>query len=321
MCALFGFLDYGHQFSPRVLQKLVQALANASEVRGNHASGIAYNQGDHLTIYKRPKPAHKLKFRLPDGTSAVMGHTRFTTQGSEKQNHNNHPFRGNAGMEFALAHNGVLYNDHELRIVEKLPQTEIETDSYIAVQLLEKQGKLDFDSLKSMAEDVCGSYTFTILTQSNTLYIIKGSSPIYLVHFPELGLYVYASTGAIMMEALEKTGMQHLDYQIIEVTDGMIVKITPDGNIDSTEFKVNEFGYPAHTLWSFDTMQQPGTKYKPVSCLDDELEDLLDICGYFGMTEDEVMYLLEMGYSYDEIEEFLWNPSLYQDEICAGCEL
>lgn len=104
MCALFGYLDYGHQLSPKVLQKLVQALANASEVRGNHASGIAYNRDNHLTVFKRPKPAHKLKFRLPDGTAAVMGHTRFTTQGCEKQNYNNHPFRGNAGTDFALAH-------------------------------------------------------------------------------------------------------------------------------------------------------------------------------------------------------------------------
>ena len=82
MGALFGYLDYGHQLSPKILQKLVQALANASEVRGNHASGIAYNRDNHLTIYKRPK-------------------------------------------------------------------TEIETDSYVVVQLLEKQGKLDFDSLKN----------------------------------------------------------------------------------------------------------------------------------------------------------------------------
>ena len=98
----------------------------------------------------------------------------------------------------------------------------------------------------------------------------------------------------------------------------MIVKISPNGHIDFSEFKVNEFEYPAHTLWSFDTMQQPGTKYKPVSCPDDELEDLLDICGYFGMTEDEVMYLLEMGYSYDEIEEFLWNPRLYEREVLCS---
>ena len=311
MCALFGVLDVGHQIPTKVLQRLVQALANASEVRGDHASGIAYNQTGVMTIYKRPKPAHKMRFKLPKGTSAVMGHTRFTTQGSEKQNYNNHPFRGNAGTDFALAHNGVLYNDHELRIKEHLPQTEIETDSYIAVQLLEKQGKLDFDSLKNMAEAVCGSYTFTILTVANTLYIIKGSSPIHLVCFPDLGLYVYASTAAILHEALERSGFLYLHYEVIDIEDGEIVKITSDGKMERTTFVVNEFYFTQRT-WEFGSICREHSG-KPT--VDDGLEDLLDICGYFGMTEDEVMYLLEMGYSYDEIEEFLWNPRLYEREV------
>ena len=64
MCALFGFLDYGKKVPWKTLQRLVQALANASEVRGKHASGIAYNH-DALTIYKRPKPAHKMHFHSP----------------------------------------------------------------------------------------------------------------------------------------------------------------------------------------------------------------------------------------------------------------
>jgi hypothetical protein len=33
MCALFGFLDCGKRIPLKALQKLVQALANASEVR------------------------------------------------------------------------------------------------------------------------------------------------------------------------------------------------------------------------------------------------------------------------------------------------
>ncbi len=139
MCALFGFLDCGKRVPTKLLQKLVQALANASEVRGTHASGIAYNTHDRLTIYKRPKPAHKMRFHIPNGTAAVMGHTRYTTQGDQKFNQNNHPFRGHAGTEFALAHNGVLYNDKMLRKQLHLPETQIETDSYIAVQLIESQ--------------------------------------------------------------------------------------------------------------------------------------------------------------------------------------
>lgn len=54
MCALFGYLYYG-RMPAKLLQKLVQALANASEVRGTHAAGIAYNTDNALTIFKRPK--------------------------------------------------------------------------------------------------------------------------------------------------------------------------------------------------------------------------------------------------------------------------
>ena len=86
-----------------------------------------------------------------------MGHTRMTTQGSEKRNYNNHPFLGQAGgQRFALAHNGVLHNDKTLRRSLKLPQTKIQTDSYTAVQLIEKKRTLDLVSLKYMAEQAEG---------------------------------------------------------------------------------------------------------------------------------------------------------------------
>ena len=145
MCALFGWLDYRGIVSDKLLKKLTQALANAAEERGTDASGIAYVKGGKVTIYKRPKPAHKLRFNAPNDTRTVIGHTRLTTQGNEKFNDNNHPFYGHADVNFAFAHNGVLYNDKELRTEKHLPNTQIETDSYIAVQLLEQQGKLDFD--------------------------------------------------------------------------------------------------------------------------------------------------------------------------------
>ena len=143
MCALFGWLDYKGIVSDKLLKKLTQALANAAEERGTDASGIAYVKSGKVTIYKRPKPAHKLRFNAPNGTKAVMGHTRMTTQSDEKFNYNNHPFYGHADVDFAFAHNGVLYNDKELRTEKHLPQTQIETDSYVAVQLLEQQGKLN----------------------------------------------------------------------------------------------------------------------------------------------------------------------------------
>ena len=118
-----------------------------------------------------------------------MGHTRMTTQGSEKKNYNNHPFLGKAGQTlFALAHNGVLFNDFELRRTCRLPKTHIETDSYVAVQLIEQQKALTPASLKEMAEAVEGSFVFTVLDEQDNLYVVKGDNPFCLLHFPRIGL-------------------------------------------------------------------------------------------------------------------------------------
>ena len=129
MCCLFGFYDYGGTLSAKQKNRMIAALAAASEVRGIDATGIAYCMNGHLSVYKRPLPAHWMRFRIPEQAAAVMGHTRMTTQGSEYRNYNNHPFSGKAGQPFALAHNGVLTNDGLLRRQEKLPVSKIETDS------------------------------------------------------------------------------------------------------------------------------------------------------------------------------------------------
>ena len=96
MCALFGWLDYKGIVPYRVLRKLTQALANAAEERGTDAAGISYIHDGKVTIFKRPKPAHKIHFNAPAETKSVMGHTRLATQGDRKQNYNNHPFAGHA---------------------------------------------------------------------------------------------------------------------------------------------------------------------------------------------------------------------------------
>ena len=208
MCAVFGFLDYKGKISNAVLKKLVHYLSVAAEVRGTDATGIAYVRSGGIITYKKPKPAHKVKLFFPRDTRAVIGHTRFTTQGSEKRNCNNHPFEGHCGKEsFALAHNGVLYNDRELRREQHLPTTPIETDSYIAVQLLEQGQQLDTENIRRTAELVEGSFVFTILKNDNTLFLVKGNNPLTLYHFPVLGLYVYASTKSILDNALKKVNL------------------------------------------------------------------------------------------------------------------
>ena len=129
----------------------------------------------------------------------------MTTQGNEKFNYNNHPFSGEAGSTtFALAHNGVLWNDYELRREKLLPSTKIETDSYIAVQLVEQQKALHPQSLKNMAEELEGSFCFTVLDKADNLYVVKGDNPICIYHWPGQQIYLYASTEEILKAALAK---------------------------------------------------------------------------------------------------------------------
>ena len=317
MCALYGYLDYGKRVPWKTLQKLVQALANASEVRGTHATGIAYNTGDGLKLFKRPRPAHKLHFRIPNGTAVVMGHTRFTTQGDQKYNHNNHPFRGYAGTDFALAHNGVLWNDASLRKQLHLPNTTIETDSFIMVQLIESQKALTFDSLRYAAETVRGSFTFTLLDAHDSLYIIKGDSPLYLLHFPSLGLYVYSSTKEIMNAAFCKLSVRFPGYEIIPVEEGELLRIAPNGTIARDKFTVQD-DYRLFSPW-FRPRLYDWDYPEQVDYPADEYLTLIELAGYYGADPEDIRELREMGYSYDEIEAFLVDPDSFDADLSL-CE-
>ncbi|MDE5765446.1 MAG: class II glutamine amidotransferase [Ruminococcus sp.] len=309
MCALFGWLDYKHIIPHKILKKLTQALANAAEERGTDAAGIAYIRDKRVTIYKRPKPAHKIRFNAPDGTIAIMGHTRLTTQGNQQFNQNNHPFPGHADKEFAFAHNGVLYNDQEVRKSKNLPNTHIETDSYVAVQLIEQQGRLDFDSLKNMAETVQGNFTFTALDEENSLYIIKESNPMCLLHFKVLGLYIYASTESIMKNALKKVGMQNFPYTKIETVHGDIIRIDSSGIITRSEFEGKEdFRYTSFMRYYDDWEDNYYTQHEQL---------LLKMCNCYGVDEDDVMLLLDYGYDASEIEDMLIDYNLIHDTVKA----
>ena len=127
MCSLFGIIDYKHNLPAFMRRSILHILSQECEVRGTDATGIAFNTDSGLHIFKRPVAAHMLWYKIPERARVIMGHTRMTTQGSAKHNYNNHPFPGRVGgMDFALAHNGVLYNDSKLKVSEQLPVSRIQ---------------------------------------------------------------------------------------------------------------------------------------------------------------------------------------------------
>ncbi len=308
MCCLFGMIDYGHNFSGKQKSRILATLARECEARGTDATGIAYNHAGRLKIYKEPLPARRMRFRIPNGISVIMGHTRLTTQGNAKNNRNNHPFAGDTpDGAFALAHNGVLYNDIWLRQSLKLPKTNVETDSYVAVQLIEKLEALNFTSLRFMAEEVEGSFCFTVLDSEDNLYFVKGDNPLCLYHYPRLGLYLYASTEAILTKAIRRMGRHFGLPEVVKLKAGDILKIDRNGNQERGSFDASimcfRYYQPARSIYSFADSCCPSMHDEYEAAYIDELKT---VARYYGYEETLVDNWLQDGFTTDDIEDFLY---------------
>ena len=302
MCCLFGFYNYSGQPIKNV-SCLTNALAEEATVRGIDATGIAYNHRNKLVIHKEPKSAFQINFKHPDDIISVTGHARHSTQGNKSKNYNNHPFSGDCkNLNFALAHNGVLTNDFKLRKELKLPNTKIETDSYIAVQLLEKKRVLNDESIKFMAEKVEGSFAFSILDSNNTLWLVRGDSPLSLIHIPKYKLYVYASTSEILYKALVDTKLfdeiKKGAFEEITINSGDILNLLPDGNIVYDKFNYSDYSsFSRCNWWEYGIYSSDSNSY---------MDDLKSVAVHMGVSPDDIDALAKSGFTPEEIEEYIY---------------
>lgn len=311
MCCLFGLMDRSHSFNGRERGIMLNHLARASEARGTDATGIAFINRGHMKVYKRPMAAHMLRLRIPEDATTVIGHTRLTTQGNQKYNPNNHPWCSSVCKDtFALAHNGVLHNDLWLRKSLNLPTTKVETDSYIAVQLIEHRRGLSFDSLRYMAEKVEGSFAFSILDQKNQIYLVKGDNPIYLLHFPVYDLYVYASTAGILTDALVRMPFNFGKPEEIPLTCGDILCLSPTEEPKRETFDNKYFDYGCWgRYYSMPRLYHTPSSQPTYSCSSfetDYIEDLKTVASAYGFTPETIDELLDSGCTPEELEDLLY---------------
>lgn len=327
MCCLFGILNYSGETKNEV-NTLINALAQNATLRGMDSTGIAYNKDDKLKIYKKPLCAYDMQFKGLENCISVSGHTRHATQGSEKKNYNNHPFMGYCdNAKFALSHNGVLWNDKQLRKKYNIEANRIETDSYIAVQLLEYFNDLNSRNIAKMAEAVSGSFSFSITDTNDSLWLIKGDSPLAIVHLPDEKLYIYASTKEILYGAIAETDyiddISSKNFEVISIKAGDIMQITKDGSIITSCFDYDEFsayGYDWRSYGNY-TSYSGYSSYSD-SYIDDEkndnypsennadieyLNDLKSYAMLCGYTPKEIDELIADGWSVEEIEDWIYS--------------
>ena len=307
MCCLFGYYNYSGN-SIKNISELTNSLSEQATVRGTDAAGIAYVNKNTLTVHKEGKSANLINFKHPDNVVCVLGHTRHSTQGSHAKNFNNHPFTGRCGkVSFALAHNGVLVNDRELRRQYNLPATKIETDSYIAVQMLEREKKLDVQNIRTMSENIDGSFAFSILDSNNDLWLVRGDSPLSLIHLPKYKLYVYASTEGILFKSLVDTSLfdeiKRGNFEEINISSGDIFKISADGSTTKDTFAYTSYSrWGRYNWWTYGLDDD----FDGIDGNDAYIADLKTVAACQGFEPEIIDELIEHGFTFDEIEEYIY---------------
>jgi glucosamine--fructose-6-phosphate aminotransferase (isomerizing) len=209
-----------------------------------------------------------------------------------------------------MSHNGQIFNEAGLRISKSLPVTKIETDSYVYSQLLSQYDNLDFDCIKSATEELEGTYAFSLLDDRNNLFLIKGSSPLFLTHFGRIGLYVYSSTESIFANAIKRTKLKHEPYTKIELISGDILKIDVQGKIEKSTFDnwYNSLMFSRVPYsWSFATNQAPTEST--------HLDELVELGTFVGVSKNEIIALLDLGYCPFEISELLSDPDELREQL------
>lgn len=173
------------------------------------------------------------EFKLVD-TDFLVGHNRFTTSGKAIHNYNNHPF--DIG-DFIIVHNGVIWNDKELKKMYDIDYKE-EVDSAIIGHLLnhlvKEQKESIRDAIKIVAESLEGSFSIMIYVKSeDNIYYFKNDRTDFSFArvVNEDGITILGSTSE---STLEESYIEHEmifpiekfnDKVIIEANDEVIYKI------------------------------------------------------------------------------------------------
>ena len=183
MCGIVGYTGTRQAYSIVIdgLKKL--------EYRGYDSAGIALQQGNALTVFKKAgKVADLEEFigqRTTQGTTAI-GHTRWATHG-EPSDRNAHPHKSRSG-QLAMIHNGIIENYTQLK-------NELEKDGYTFQSDTDSEVLLNFiDDIRSKNEcsleeairialkRVTGAYVILLIDedQPDTIIAARKGSPLVI---------------------------------------------------------------------------------------------------------------------------------------------
>lgn len=187
MCGIVGYIGK-QKASPILINGLLRL-----EYRGYDSAGIATMEGDSITVMKdkgRVKNLYDLEGINDLKGTIGIAHTRWATHGKPSKE-NSHPHMDNSSS-FAVVHNGIIENYHELRsfLSDKGYTFYSDTDTETVPNLIhyyyqtEKDGTIQgfLKAVKKACDDLKGSFALEILCKDfpNNMIVIRQDSPLVI---------------------------------------------------------------------------------------------------------------------------------------------
>lgn len=289
MCGIAGF--YLKDSSLRVdLDELLSSLLTAIDHRGGDATGFVALGSDGIMEWQKAacdvRDFNWNRRKVPQGTTTLLAHTRWATQGLPAFIENNHPIRRGA---FFIVHNGHVFNDNELfKSSGKLPYGKVDSEAIAA--LLSHKGSLT--ALPEVMEAIEGQAAVAALDErENALALARGSaSPLYVLETKRIVLF--GSTEWTVLNSYRKHIGSIPSKRAVEVPEGTFL------HFQGQETSRSQFAFyspPPKKTWvpsALPERKEEQTPTKPLSFLTES--DYLECDGCGSVTNwKELSYELD----------------------------
>jgi glutamine---fructose-6-phosphate transaminase (isomerizing) len=229
MCGVIGYKWDGT--APKAMRRFLERLLVRSQMRGRHATGIAWASNGQLYATKDSVPADEFILTqdwnqlMTDPPASAILHTRYSTSGDWHDNNNNQPIIVNG---LAIAHNGLvsMATKEEFQAKYDVCIT-TENDSEIIAQKIVGNYNGDWEEaietgLAEVNAVEPAIYALCLLTRDGELHARRDNvRPLYRFKVPKLGLEGYCSTLDIFIRAAKDVGLLDCDEHTAKISGSM----------------------------------------------------------------------------------------------------
>lgn len=225
MCCIFGIGFFaGHKLDGRsAVIGMVSNLLKEAECGGLRASGVAIMHRRGLGVLRRPVSGGNLS-KLPeydtfmdkhmlignhatadDYVTAIIGHARTPTKGSEYNNVNNHPV---VVDHIVGVHNGTVFDNAIFNNFTKLKRIgEVDTEAIFQLvrYFADKWENKTIRAIQKASQYIQGGYACGLLNAQHpyNLFAFRNVPPIRILYYPKAGVVFFATREFVITRAIE----------------------------------------------------------------------------------------------------------------------